>query len=49
MNYIRKALTGRYSEDGEILTFDQMALTCHLILAVQELERRLNTLEQKVN
>jgi hypothetical protein len=45
----RAKLRADDDEQTELLGYDQMALTCHLILAVQQLERRLKDLEQKVN
>jgi hypothetical protein len=37
------------SEETELLAYDPMAITAHLILAVQQLEQRLRVLEQPVN
>gem|GEM_PF-6118971 len=33
----------------ELLGYDSMAITSHLILAVQQLERRLAAAEQRIN
>jgi hypothetical protein len=45
----RTKLRQEDSEDTELLGLNPMGLTCHLILAIQQLERRLKALEQKVN
>jgi hypothetical protein len=37
------------SEDTQFLSIDPMAITAHLILAVQQLQRRLKEVEQRVN
>jgi hypothetical protein len=45
----RAKLRPEDDEDVELLGLEPMAITAHLILAIQQLERRLKTLEQKVN
>jgi hypothetical protein len=37
------------TDDTELLSVDSLAITAHLILAIQQLERRLKALEQKGN
>jgi hypothetical protein len=45
----RTKLRDEDEDAAELLGIDPMALTCHLILAIQQLEARLKILEQKVN
>ena len=45
----RARLRPEDSEDVELLGLEPMAIVSHLILAVQQLEKRLKTLETKVN
>jgi hypothetical protein len=45
----RTKLRPEDEEDTELLSIDPMAITAHLILAIQQLEQRLKILEQNVN
>jgi len=45
----RAKLRPEDEEDVELLSVDSMAITAHLILAIQQLTQRLKTLEEKVN